>query len=288
MDISTIQRELTMQGLYKGPLHGIHDARTDDAIEGFLRSQGVSGFKAWSDKRQQLASLQAIARLHGIETGAIDGLMGPQTRHAIDVYDARLANDGKPVPAVESWRDDPSNTPPVDPSHPLSPAPLVKLAPPAIPGGAWPKQSQMESFFGSVGTRQVTMTFPFPMRIAWDLDKTTHKADCHQKCKESFEFIWKSTLEYYGIDELRRLRLDLYGGLLNVRKMRGGSAWSIHSWGAAQDVDPDHNQLKWPRIKASLDNPEYDPFWSIVYSAGAIGLGRERDFDWMHFQFAKL
>lgn len=287
MDVSTIQRELSGLGFYAGPFDGVHDERTDDAIEGFLRSQQVEHFEDWPDKRQQLAALQAITRLRGIEVGKIDGLMGPQTRHAIDVYDARARNGWQPVAAVEAWRDDPALTPPVEPSHPL-PGPSAKLKPPPIPGGAWPKQSRMTEFFGAVGTRQATLLFPFQMRLAWDPDTAVRKASCHTKCKEHFEFIWESTLKHYGLAEIKRLRLDLYGGLLNVRKMRGGSAWSMHAWGTAQDVDPDRNQLKWGRDRATLSRSDYDPFWSIVYATGAISLGRERNYDFMHFQLALL
>jgi hypothetical protein len=43
--------------------------------------------------------------------------------------------------------------------------------------------------------------------------------------------------------------------------MRGGSAWSIHSWGAAVDLDPDINQLKWSKPKATFSRPEYR--WNV-------------------------
>ena len=70
--------------------------------------------------------------------------------------------------------------------------------------------------------------------------------------------------------------------------MRGGSAWSIHSWGAAVDLDPDNNQLRWGKNKASFAKPAYENFWKIVENEGWVSLGRERNYDWMHFQAAKL
>ena len=70
--------------------------------------------------------------------------------------------------------------------------------------------------------------------------------------------------------------------------MRGGSSWSIHSWGAAVDLDPDNNQLKWSKPKATFSKAEYGDFWKIVEAEGWISLGRERNFDWMHFQAAYL
>ena len=96
------------------------------------------------------------------------------------------------------------------------------------------------------------------------------------------------TLEHYGLPEIQRLRLDMFGGLLNVRRMRGGTSWSMHAYGIAWDVDPARNALRMGRDQATLDAPEYDAFWSFVYDEGAISLGRERNYDWMHFQFARL
>jgi len=70
--------------------------------------------------------------------------------------------------------------------------------------------------------------------------------------------------------------------------MRGGSSWSMHSWGTAVDLDPDRNRLRWNSSKAFLARSEYKPFWEIVESEGWTSLGRERNFDWMHFQSAHL
>ncbi len=87
---------------------------------------------------------------------------------------------------------------------------------------------------------------------------------------------------------MQRLRLDLFGGCLNVRKMRGGSSYSMHSWGIAVDLDPIRNKFRWDSRRASFARKEYLPFWEIVENHGATSLGLERDFDWMHFQFARL
>jgi hypothetical protein len=228
-----------------------------------------------------------ICRIDKIETGRIDGLVGVQTKYAIAVWDARQQNGGKPVAAVEAWRDD-AAAPPAVPSRPLASITSSQVAAPAI-RPAWPKQSAMDAFYGPKGTGQVQLVLPYPMRIAWDLSSSVARFSCHKRVKESLERIFVRTRDHYGVAEIRKLRLDLFGGCLNVRKMRGSSStWSIHSWGCAVDIDPEHNPLKAHRAQASLDNPEYDPFWSFVYDEGAIGLGRERDYDWMHFQFARL
>ena len=33
---------------------------------------------------------------------------------------------------------------------------------------------------------------------------------------------------------------------------------------------------------------ESDKFWEFVYDEGAISLGKERNYDWMHLQFSRL
>lgn len=287
MDLRELQSQLKLQGLYSMAADGVHGIKTDEAIEALFLKERVKDYDTWSDARREIAAEQLLCRMAGIEVGDIDGRIGPQTRFAFEVYEARKANGGKPVPSVEQWRDTADLLPAPAPSHALPPAPKTIIgAPKSKP--AWPRQSGVEAFFGAVGTRQTTLILPFPMRLAWETETVVRKWSCHEKCKEHFERIWVRTLEHYGIDEIIRLRLHLWGGTLNVRKMRGGSSWSMHSWGIAEDVDPDHNQLKWGADKASLDDKPYDPFWGFVYDEGAIGLGRERNMDFMHLQFARL
>lgn len=154
----------------------------------------------------------------------------------------------------------------------------------------WPKQNyaDMVKFYGEVGTNQTSLVLPYEMKLAWDLDSKVTKLTCHKKVKDSLERIFKNTLDHYGLEEIKKLKLDVFGGCLNVRKMRGGSSWSIHSWGAAIDLDPDRNQLKWTKDKAYFAKPEYEPFWKIVEAEGWTSLGREKNYDWMHFQAADL
>ena len=95
-------------------------------------------------------------------------------------------------------------------------------------------------------------------------------------------------LEEYGEEEIVRLRLDLWGGCLNVRKMRGGTRYSMHSWGIAVDYDPDRNRLKWGRDRAAFAGPDYDVWWRFWEEEGWVSLGRTRNIDWMHVQAAKL
>jgi hypothetical protein len=154
----------------------------------------------------------------------------------------------------------------------------------------WPKQSfkAMTAFYGSVGENQTKIDLPYEMCLAWDTKAKIKRMSCNVKCAKSLYSIFEKTLKTYGIKEIQRLKLNNFGGCLNVRKMRGGSAWSIHSWGAAVDLDPDRNRLKWGKDRAVLAKPEYEEFWKIVESEGWTSLGRARNYDWMHFQAANL
>lgn len=152
----------------------------------------------------------------------------------------------------------------------------------------WPVQADCMRYYGNVGKNQVMCQVPFTMVLAWDTKTKLTQYSCHKYVKDPMERIWNRTLEHYGYEKIVDLRLHYFGGCLNVRQMRGGSSWSMHSWGIAVDIDPDRNQLNMNRKEASLSKPAYDKFWQFVYDEGAISLGIERDFDWMHFQFSRL
>lgn len=244
---------------------------TRRAIDTVLKTvPEAKGYVDWTDDRRIFAYGQWMLRLEGIDTGKIDGLNGEQTRYAWSVHVARKKSPEEAA-KVETWRDK---------------EPEVKIL--HIKAQVWPRQPDCTKFFGGVGTNQATLILPFPMRIAWDPSKKVEKVSCHLKVQPHMDRIWRRTKDHYGYERLKELRLDMYGGCLNVRKMRGGSAWSMHSWGIAWDVDPERNQLKFTREKATLDDKPYEKFWEFVYDEGAISLGRECNYDWMHFQFARL
>ena len=152
----------------------------------------------------------------------------------------------------------------------------------------WPTEKEVRTFYGYPGKHQVRCELPFPMIVAWDPKMTIHSYSCHEKVKEPMEAIWRKTLEAYGENKINDLRLNRFGGCFGVRNKRGGNTLSMHSWGIAVDIDPELNGLKLDSKLARLARPEYDKFWQIVEGQGAVSLGRERNFDWMHFQFARL
>ena len=154
----------------------------------------------------------------------------------------------------------------------------------------WPKQNydSMLEFYGPVGENQIPLQLPYQLKLAWEPTTTLSRITCHEKVAASLYKIFDNTLSTYGPKDIEKLKLNLFGGCLNVRKMRGGSSWSIHSWGAAVDLDPDNNRLRWDNTRASFAKQEYEPFWDIVEQEGWISLGRRRNYDWMHFQAAQI
>ena len=132
----------------------------------------------------------------------------------------------------------------------------------------------------------VTLELPYPMRLAWDLDTKVSKMRVHKLIKDNFKGVFDDLLAHYGYEKLVELGIDLFGGCFAYRKMRGGTSWSKHSWGIAIDLDPVRNQLKETSRTARFARPEYKPMIDIFYKHGFIGLGPERDFDWMHWEIS--
>ena len=130
----------------------------------------------------------------------------------------------------------------------------------------------------------VTLNLPYPMRLAWDLETSVTRMRVHKLVKDNFDRVFKDLLAHYGYEKLKELGIDLFGGCFAYRKMRGGSAWSKHSWGIAIDLDPARNTLKETSRTARFARPEYQPMIDIFYKNGFIGLGKEKNYDWMHFE----
>jgi hypothetical protein len=130
----------------------------------------------------------------------------------------------------------------------------------------------------------VTIKIPYPMRLAWDTSIKVTRVSCHKLIADKLLNVFNDLLAHYGYDEIKRLGIDLYGGCFNYRRMRGGTAWSLHSWGIAIDLDPARNTLKETKRTARFARLEYKPMIDIFYKHGFISLGVEKNYDWMHFE----
>ena len=126
---------------------------------------------------------------------------------------------------------------------------------------------------------------PYPMRIAWDTSKVVNRIQCHKLAAEPISKVFKGLLAHYGLPEIQRLGIDLFGGCVNVRNMRGSTTrWSRHAWGIAIDLDPARNGLKTTWAKAQFSKPEYEVMLRIFRENKFISYGIERGNDAMHFE----
>ena len=146
---------------------------------------------------------------------------------------------------------------------------------------------QIITKYGQPGdSNLISLTLPYPMRIAWDKAHTVSKIQCHKLIAPNLKAVFDDILAKYTLPKMQELGIDLFGGCYNFRKKRGGSDWSRHAWGIAIDLDPDRNGLKtkWPN--AQFAKPEYKDMVDIFYKHGFVNQGKELGFDAMHFEIA--
>ncbi|MBE7178715.1 MAG: M15 family metallopeptidase [Mucilaginibacter polytrichastri] len=132
----------------------------------------------------------------------------------------------------------------------------------------------------------IKINIPFPLFLAWDKTQKTTSIRCHKLVAPQLTKVFQDILAEYGADRIKELGIDQYGGCFNFRQMRGGTEWSRHAWGVAIDLDPARNQLKETSKTARFARPEYKPMIDIFYTNGFKSLGREKNYDWMHFEIA--
>lgn len=139
--------------------------------------------------------------------------------------------------------------------------------------------------YGKPGPDNLVMIhLPYPMIIDWDRSVKVDRMQCHRMVAANFQSVFKDLLDTYGLPELHRLEIDIFGGCYMYRKMRGGTEWSRHSWGIAIDLNPSKNSLKTSWLRAQFSKPAYKPMVDIFYKNGFFSYGKERNFDAMHWE----
>lgn len=251
----TIQEYLVSQG-QDIEVDGIIGKRSTTAIAHVLTVAGLPASR-WSVSRRLVAIQQVIMQKAGADPGACDGFVGPNTRHAVEAWQNIM-------------RDVPGSA--------------------AAPGivSPWPREAEVPEFYGAAGAHLVRVKFPYKMRLAWNPAETVTSGMFHEKVADSLVTVLKRVLVSYKMPRVETLGLSTYSGGYAPRLKRGGHTYSMHAYGIALDFDDTHNQMRWGSDRARFAKPEYDIWWKIWEEAGWVSLGRERNYDWMHVQAARL
>lgn len=231
--------------------------------------------------------LQSRLTSHGFPVGGIDGIIGKTTIAGLKKFQQAkgLTVTGRADDSTVAELRKPSSQLSTGDTFDRDSLPSIgHNRGPSI----FPRQRDVMGFYGDVGTNQTRIIPPWKMRLAWDKRRFIQRMTLHEKVSDSASRAMTRVYAHYGDKGVKHLGLDLFGGSLNVRRMRGGSRYSMHSWGIAIDFDPERNQLRWNKPRARLSHDDVIPFWEAWEAEGWVALGRERDFDWMHVQAARL
>lgn len=208
----------------------------------------TTGLTPRGDGRDAVRATQAVVR------ATVDGYWGPETEAACEVY-LRAAN----------WRP----TQDVSDDHPET---------------QWPRYADASAFYGEPGSNWVWFDLPYTMAYSWVPEKPVTRLKFNRRCGASAVGVLEAIRDHYGDDGIEQLGLNLCGGVGNVRKIRGGSRLSTHSWASAIDFDPVRNGLRTKAPQARLSHPDAVAFWEFWEAEGWVSLGRTKDYDWMHVQ----
>jgi len=141
----------------------------------------------------------------------------------------------------------------------------------------WPKKddASMINFYGNAGDETNLVRFDLPSGTLYEGSPVRH-ARANDRCAESLSRVLKAIAASPHKDVLKN-----YAGIYNFRKMRGGSRFSKHAWGAAIDLNPatNGNKMKWPQESTM-------PFGVIELFAkeGWVSAGGFWGRDAMHFE----
>lgn len=138
---------------------------------------------------------------------------------------------------------------------------------------------------GVAESRLVTFKAPYLMRLyERGTPLVVTRIRCHKLVANLVESALITAHQFYGAKRIEALGLDVYGGSYIARKMRGGTEWSKHSFGIAFDFLPQENGLKTKFKDATFGKPEYKEWIDIWQEHGFANLGRNLDYDSMHFE----
>ena len=157
-------------------------------------------------------------------------------------------------------------------------------------GFEYPTQSEVrsgKSIFGKAGDESNLVSIKPAYQLYFE-GKKIGSVRVHKLIAKHVEAVFREVADAYTADEIHTLGLDQYSGSFNFRSTRSGQSMSMHAWGIALDFSAETNSYSTKKPSASLSKPECDKWWEIWEAHGAVSLGRQKDYDWMHVQFASL
>lgn len=151
----------------------------------------------------------------------------------------------------------------------------------------WPRdiEREMVAFYGQPGEGHTQIVPPY--RLYYE-GKPIQKITVHEKIAPAVMRVLEKTLLYYGPEGVHTLKLDVYDGCFNDRPKRGGTSRSVHAYAAALDFCAEFNSLHQDHTTALFAKQAYKPWFEFWEAEGAVSLGRSRDYDYQHVQFATL
>lgn len=134
-------------------------------------------------------------------------------------------------------------------------------------------------------------TLPFNLRgitPAGVITNGSNVAYFHKNVGDSFVYAMKEVLDFYGIDKIRSLAIDITGGSFSYRKARGFNYPSMHAYGVAIDLGGGgfFNAYSFNKKDALFGQSVYRPLLDIMEKWGWYNQGRYANNDYMHFQAA--
>jgi len=278
MNNSDMQRLLAAAGYYRDRIDGALGMKSREAAFKILDRHPTlhKANRAWSNQKVVIAACQIVLLFAGYDPGAVDGLLGHNTREAFNDWDAVNSTQG----ARQLPRDPVDTYTPVKSAFPRQAGVVAFYGKPGVAGSAEDKEMQKQL---------VDVTFPISFRIDYNLDQKATRMRLHKKCAASAQKALEQAVNYYGESQYRKLGLDRFAGSYMPRLMRGSkTTFSMHAYGCAHDWYAAPNGLNTRCPQALFCGEEYKAFFDIWEANGWTSLGRAIGRDWMHLQAASL
>ena len=132
----------------------------------------------------------------------------------------------------------------------------------------------------------IGVSLPFPMRLSWNPSRVIRRVAVNRLCAKAMMGALETFRDRVGAELIAANGWDHFGGIYNVR-MKAGSRdqYSIHSWGAAIDVNPHLGPMHKPP-QQPLQLVEAFEAAGAEWGGDWPSMNAAWPYDGMHWQFA--